>query len=253
MLIISKGFSQWAAGKGRIRSGLIFFFSRLIVTLVSVEASLCAKRKGDMKKLIPYKTVRGALAALDNGGRFFNLFSRPSDGVISRGELSKATGQLLNIKQSSLFFAMMLDRLPEADRETVIARLAASLRRKVRRNYPKRIGPEALAAHKKEKGPLIVEGVPLYCRSQNQFTSFITIPVQADSVTTQMMIPIYEEFSMYYLESETKVPVPIAVPKKVTRLPERSMKFGGFVQPASSSKEKPDSSDCYFTPVFYLP
>ena len=206
-----------------------------------------------MKKLVPYKTVRGALAALDNGGRFYNLFSRSGDGVISMGELSKATGHWLSFKQSSLFFTMMLDRLAEADRATVVARLDASLRRRVRQNQPKNVEPEALAEFSQEKGALVVEGTPRYCRSQSQFTSFIMIPVQAGSVTTQMMIPIYEEYSLYDLTSNSKQTVPIAVPKKLPRLPERSMKFGGFMHQASSSEKTPDSSECYFGPVCYLP
>ena len=45
-----------------------------------------------MREVIPYSTVEGAARALDNGGRFFNLFSRINDDVVDSSELSKAAG-----------------------------------------------------------------------------------------------------------------------------------------------------------------
>ena len=37
-----------------------------------------------MKKIIPYKSSNEALTALDNGGRFYNIFTKAGDGVITQ-------------------------------------------------------------------------------------------------------------------------------------------------------------------------
>ena len=43
-----------------------------------------------MRELRPYLTVHGLTKAIDNGGRFYNLFTAADDAVVSRGELAKA-------------------------------------------------------------------------------------------------------------------------------------------------------------------
>lgn len=43
-----------------------------------------------MREVQPYRTERGLLKALDNGGRFFNIFTKAGDAQITRAELAKA-------------------------------------------------------------------------------------------------------------------------------------------------------------------
>ena len=45
-----------------------------------------------MREVVPYRTLGGAKRALDNGGRFFNLFAEADDGVVSGAELARAAG-----------------------------------------------------------------------------------------------------------------------------------------------------------------
>ena len=45
-----------------------------------------------MKHIVPYRTLKGALNALDNGGRFYNVFTKAKDEVITDSELCKAAG-----------------------------------------------------------------------------------------------------------------------------------------------------------------
>jgi hypothetical protein len=45
-----------------------------------------------MRAIEPYKTVRGAAKALDNGGRFYNLLTQAGDKVVDAGELARADG-----------------------------------------------------------------------------------------------------------------------------------------------------------------
>jgi hypothetical protein len=45
-----------------------------------------------VRELKPYRTVARARAALDNGGRFYNLLAIADDDRISKAELNKAAG-----------------------------------------------------------------------------------------------------------------------------------------------------------------
>ena len=45
-----------------------------------------------MREQQPYKTLLGAQRALDNGGRFYNMFARSGDEVIDQAELARAAG-----------------------------------------------------------------------------------------------------------------------------------------------------------------
>lgn len=66
-----------------------------------------------MREIKPYKTLKGAKAALDNGGRFLNLFARAGDDRITSDELTKAAGVFLHESLAFLFLDMALADLPE--------------------------------------------------------------------------------------------------------------------------------------------
>jgi len=48
-----------------------------------------------MREIKLYKTKRGLQKTLDNGGRFYNIFTDAGDDVVSRAELAKAAGVFL--------------------------------------------------------------------------------------------------------------------------------------------------------------
>lgn len=59
-----------------------------------------------MREVQPYRTERGLLKILDNGGRFFNIFTRAGDDQITRAELAKAAGTFGSAPKAALFFEM---------------------------------------------------------------------------------------------------------------------------------------------------
>ena len=61
-----------------------------------------------MREIKPYKTFSGATAALDNGGRFFNLFARSGDEIVDSSELKKAAGVYSGDSKAFMYFDMAL-------------------------------------------------------------------------------------------------------------------------------------------------
>lgn len=65
-----------------------------------------------MREIMPYKTLSGARKALDNGGRFYNLFAKAGDNVVESGELARAAGIHSTDTKALLYFEMALMALP---------------------------------------------------------------------------------------------------------------------------------------------
>ena len=63
-----------------------------------------------MREVQPYRTERGLLKALDNGGRFFNIFTKAGDDQITRAELAKAAGTFGSAPKAALFFERKLSK-----------------------------------------------------------------------------------------------------------------------------------------------
>jgi len=83
-----------------------------------------------MREIVPYRTLTGAMKALDNGGRFFNLFADAADDVIEPSELARATGSLSLGAKAFIYFEMALLDLPQEQRAETIALLKPELRQK---------------------------------------------------------------------------------------------------------------------------
>lgn len=150
-----------------------------------------------MKKVIPYKTLTGAMRALDNGGRFFNLFTRAGDGEISQSEVSKAAGVLGGQINAMLFFQLATLRLSSADQSSLVDRLTGKLRDRLRQSPAKSIPISKFKRNSELNQPVIVEGYPVFAKDHTQFSGFITVPMTTNNVTTMMMVPIIDQFDMY--------------------------------------------------------
>ena len=88
-----------------------------------------------MRKITPYITSRNALAALDNGGRFFNWSSKANDGNITSAELSKVVGAFSGKQAMMLHLEMSLAQLQEGERKTILNSLTDDLK-KAHSKYP---------------------------------------------------------------------------------------------------------------------
>jgi hypothetical protein len=150
-----------------------------------------------MKQVIPYKTMTGAMRALDNGGRFFNLFTHAGDGEITQGEVSKAAGVMGDQIDAMLFFQLAISHLSSADQASLIDHLTGKLRDRLRHSPAKNIPISGFKRSVELGKPAIVEGYPVFVEDRSQFTGFIMVPMTVNVTTTMMMIPIIEQFDMY--------------------------------------------------------
>ena len=207
-----------------------------------------------MKQVVPYKTIKGALNALDNGGRFYNVFTKARDEVITDSELCKAAGVFLRNARAFLFFELALSDLSKADREQVIRRLSPGLRSTYLRQRPKHTEIEVFEQVAKETDPVIVSGFPVFLEDKTQFSGFIMIPICTGKVTSFMMIPIFDKFDVYevYANAELKgEKTIIATVRGSKRLPATMTTFGGIVKKLKFKDKSKRSHSLYVETLFY--
>src|SRR5262245_43882704 len=73
-----------------------------------------ASTMGAMKLVVPFESAAALVKELDNGGRWFNLFTRGGDGVVEEAELKAAAGAW-TLPSAALYLALARIALNDAD------------------------------------------------------------------------------------------------------------------------------------------
>lgn len=109
-----------------------------------------------MRRVNAYKRVESLVAALDNGGRWYHLFSRADDGVVTAGELGKASGSW-DPRTGVLFLTLAWAELDERERGQVQSALDHDVQKWFETWPPHFVSPGQVAALS-TGSPTIVEG-----------------------------------------------------------------------------------------------
>ncbi|MDT0644201.1 hypothetical protein RM553_15295 [Zunongwangia sp. F363] len=190
-----------------------------------------------MKRIEPFKTNDDALVSLDNGGRFFNLFTKADDGIITQAELGKVGG-IFNDKQNMvLFLEMAISRLSSDEQETLISKLDKELKTTYFKFKPQRLLPSEVAKKGKISSNAILTGVPKLIEGKSAFNGFIMMPIMAGKTMTFMMIPLIEKYNVYELRDETTSETFIIAHSKDSEiLPQEKIVIAGVIKELQAQK-----------------
>ncbi|MCY1515950.1 hypothetical protein D9M68_505550 [compost metagenome] len=155
-----------------------------------------------MKQIIPYQNIEEALAQLDNGGRFYNLFTKAKDEEINAAELAKVAGLFSEKQQLILFLELSTSQLSKPDQVTIISKLADKLRKDFLKYKAQELMPSEAEANGILSSNAILTGVPRVKDSKSEFKGVILIPVSAGKVITVMPIPIIDQYDVYEIRDE---------------------------------------------------
>lgn len=203
-----------------------------------------------MRELKPYQTLHGLQTAIDNGGRFYNLFSRADDHVVTRGELAKAAGVFTSGLNAFLFLEMAQQELPPDDRHSVLQLLETALREKYRRYRPQTLLPSAVEKDGKAGSALIVTGFPQFVEDRTQLSGFIMIPAGKAFV----MVPIFDKFDVYEVfdDRQMRKPGTMVATVRGKRLSHSGpIRFGGVLRKLKFKDKTQKSHNFYLETVFY--
>jgi len=185
-----------------------------------------------MKLIEPYINVDEAILSLDNGGRFYNLFTEAEDGIISQAEIGKVAGLFNDRQKMMLFFELSVSRLDAVAKANVISKLDENLQRSYQKYKPQ----ELLPSEAENKGVIsanaIITGFPALIESKSELTGFILIPISTGKAMTFVPIPIIDHFDVYKMKDElSSETFLIAHAKNAEKLPEhKRIKVGGVLK-----------------------
>ncbi len=207
-----------------------------------------------MKRIVPYKSTQGAMAALDNGGRFYNLFTRSDDGKIAPAELARVAGAFTSRQKMFLFLEMALAELDGHAADAVRAAMSTELRAAHRAYRPALYTPAQALARGRAAQPAIVTGVPHYVKSRSDFAGFIMVPISTGKSTTFIMVPLIDHYDVYEVhDTACARKFIIAHARGTTRLTRRLTRFGGILKKLHKAKSARSGSRLYLEALFYSP
>ncbi|WP_083252209.1 hypothetical protein [Pedobacter steynii] len=206
-----------------------------------------------MKQIEPYTNVDEAILSLDNGGRFYNLFSSADDGIITQSELSKVGGLFNNRQKTILFFEVAISNLDSAAKVEVLSKFDRSLES----SYHKYKAQELLASEANGIGIVssnaIITGIPKMIESKSDFKGYILIPMLAGKVTTFIPVPIIDRYDVYEIRDEKSSDTfLIAHAKGSEKLPERKIKVAGVLKELKSKKDEDKGSKKFLEVNYFL-
>ncbi len=207
-----------------------------------------------MRELKPYRTRHGLQKSLDNGGRFYNLFSRAQDSTITRGELAKAAGVFTSGVKAFLFLEMAQQDLPADDRQSIVTLLDPGLRKDYRRLRPLVLSPSSVEEKGTAGRSVIVTGYPRFVENKTEFSGFIMIPISTGKVTTFTMIPIFDQFDVYEVFDDRRMRKPntmIATVRGQRIDYDGMIRFGGVLKQLQFTDKTKKSHRFYLETVFY--
>jgi len=184
-----------------------------------------------MKQLIPYQNIEEAMLKLDNGGRFFNLFTKADDGEINAAELAKVAGMFNERQKLVLFLELSISQLSKQDQVAIISKLDD----KLRKDFLKYKAQELMASEAEARGVLsanaIITGVPTLKDSKSEFKGIILIPISTGKAMTFVPVPIIDQYDIYEIRDEhSSETFLIAHSRSKDRLANEKIKVAGVLK-----------------------
>ena len=179
-----------------------------------------------MHEVQPYASLDDATKALDNGGRFYNFFSKAGDDAITPAELRKVAGAFGNDRTASLFFSLATWNLGDADQRKLDTLLEPDTRALLDTHQPELFTPTSFQGDAETGKPAIVEGEVRVVDDETE-TGMILVPLMINNVTTMQVIPTANHYMVYQVGDGPRCHV--LTPKRAEPL-SGTIRFGGVVK-----------------------
>jgi len=203
-----------------------------------------------VREIVPYRTLGGAKKALDNGGRFFNLFAKADNGVVSGVELARAAGVFSSDLRALLFFEMAVAGLSPGESETMVAHLSPDVLARLESSRPRTLKPSLVESDGQAGMPAIVTGYPVFVVDQSQFQGFLIVVV----VPTVVLIPIFDKYDVYEVYDTPElntVRTVIATTRGSKRMDGLCVRFGGVLKELLFEDKTGKAHGLYLDTMYY--
>ena len=204
-----------------------------------------------MQQLRPYRTVQGAKRALDNGGRFYNLFTRAGDNVVEGIELARAAGSSSPDAIAFLHLEMALMDLPPEQKAEVLSLLERDLKEQFEAKRPRILRLSQVESEGEAGVATVVTGCPFFVEDKTRFQEFMVM-----SAPHIMMIPIGDQLDLYEVYDTPEQTGPralVAAPRGAKRLDGSYTRLGGVLKELHFADKAGRYQGLYLEAIYYTP
>jgi hypothetical protein len=207
-----------------------------------------------MNKIIPYKTLKGAANALDNGGRFYNIFTKARDGIITGAELGKEAGLMWGHKELGLhYFKLAISELSDNDQVSLAMRLEPDLQEMLPNLVD--VTPDTMSISEATK-VVTIRGVMERVSCPEELDAYFLTTVVINNIPTQVRNHVSRHYHVYRVYQDTGKrgnAVLMGVLKKKSKPPEGEMIRAVGTVFQQVGKETGFEGDYFLSCVYYLP
>lgn len=190
-----------------------------------------------MEKIKSFSNSAEAIASLDNGGYFYNIFTHAHDNVISQAEAARSAGALAGKQKAILFLELATSKLDEPSASDVRSKFDETLQANIIKYKPQVLPLSEVEAKGIPGSNLILTGIPKLTDGTKKLSGFIM--VSTGSAFT--MIPLVDVYDIYELRDEAGTgSLLIAHQKGEVQLPERLLTVGGVLKETDEEDGKPE-------------
>ncbi|MFC1705202.1 hypothetical protein ACFL59_00085 [Planctomycetota bacterium] len=207
-----------------------------------------------MKEMKPARNLGEFKKAFDSGGRFYNVFSKAGDDVLTSAELAAAAGTFAADSTAILYFEMARQFLPEEEQKKVVGILDEETYERYKKSVPVVCTPATLRESAKTGASAIATG---YARSRYGKTSeaeYITMVIQEGEVKKLKRIPLSEKYDLYELFDNAELEgagVPITAEKGKALPDGTELMVGGVVRDFSVGEDSAKQAGTYLEVQLY--
>lgn len=205
-----------------------------------------------MKEIKPFRSYDEAIKSLDNGGHFYNVFTKAKDETISSAELRKAAGVFSSKQSMILYLELSLSALSALNREHVINHLSEELT-----DIYNQYKPVILSSFQDIRLPdtsktVLVKGTAKLVDSKTEFKGFIMVPVMINNITTFTTVPIIDSYNVYeFIGQNSESKMMIAHAKCGNILPDSKILCGGFLKELQKEESNDGEKESFLEVVYF--
>lgn len=202
-----------------------------------------------MEKISTFNNSGEAIQSLDNGGRFYNVFTKANDQVVSLAEVGKVAGLFFEKQQAVLFLELAMSKLSESAKQEVAATFDEDLQEACVKYKAQWLLPSEVAAKGIVSSNTIVTGVPSFREKHSGLAGFVMIPAGKAFV----MVPIFDVYDIYEIRDEVSSDTFIIAHKKEKeKLPEQKIKVGGVLKELKKKKDDENEIDKFLEVSYFI-
>lgn len=202
-----------------------------------------------MEKIITFKNTAEAIDSLDNGGRFYNVLTKPHDEVVSLAEVGKVAGLFFEKQKAILFLELALSALEEDAKQEIISKFDKDLQATYNKHKPQWLLPSMVKSEGVTGVNTVITGIPHLIDSNSELNGFIFIPAGKALV----MVPIFDEYDIYEIRDEQHSETFIIGNKRgKEKLPEKRLKVGGVLKEMKAKKEDKAALDRFLEINYFV-